>query len=927
MMHLFVHLLILSVAFANNPPPPSPPVHQDELGGNGNEQQFTAVMETTRDPSPYATFIDHDTILQSLGWETTSFADYPSVCDSDAKRVLMPLIPELGLPNSFIRYDCERLVQDLKHHRMTGRWSERAVLEEFFFALTDIPPEDEVVWSEVGLVSSGKWLSDSDHCNWDGITCGSTTIGPGARGMDDDDARKSRCHGKMDVDQLLDIPCPPKTAVTKIDLTSIPRLNGTLINNLYMLTNLHRLNLMKNKIQGSVPASFSEFKKLEFLDVSDNRMSSQLPRNLPSTLEEVWFENNNFTGHIPHDFERFKNLRFIDLSNNQISGTIPGYFTDMSRLNSLVLAGNKLTGSIPDFHAPAMDVLDFSDNKLTEMPDIFPPDLSELKLGSNKLKGPFPNLEVFESLDLLNVTGNEFTGEVPTELDLDDSDEYLNLWLSFGCDKSTLCKPGHDILCSPGYFSPVGAVSELGPCQICPLSESELNKKKLGQTTCSSKDYIAGDVNGDGVLSEREILQLFYVFTNGPEWGSDFQKHWENVNTQTCDLPGISCGGEGEVIAITPNNAKLCAGSSDCQGLPSELSLLKSLQIIGLSGASKLKGSVPSEFGRLEKLNILKLDKCSSLTGTIPTEIGNLKSLKILDLSNSGFSGTLPSELGQLSDLTTLNLGLNSFSGSIPSTVTQMKSLKQLVLSRCKLTGRIPENIQNLQQLENLELYGNRLTGSIPSKLSGMESLKRLDVFSNRLTSSLPAELGTLRNLQIIHAKENLLSGTIPAVIGVLPSLTWFDVSNNNITGTIDSSFGLSPSLVDFKVGGNRIHGKIPVQLCLNNKVNEGLTSKYGCDAILCPLGTYSTAGFATSKSECKPCPSGKSSLHLGASECVRITQNQILGMFFDVMGGESWDEEERRGWKTLPNECDWAGVSCDDNGELNTLAFQIRHT
>ncbi len=455
-----------------------------------------------------------------------------------------------------------------------------------------------------------------------------------------------------------------------------------------------------------------------------------------------------------------------------------------------------------------------------------------------------------------------------------------------------------------------------------------MKKKNLGQTTCPSKDYIAGDVNGDGVLSEREILQLFYVFTSGRDWSSDFQKHWENANTETCDLLGISCGGNGEVIAITPNNANLCAGD-DCHGLPSELGLLKSLQIFGLSGASKLKGTLPSELGMLEKLDVLKLDKCSSLTGHIPTEIGNMKSLKILDLSSSGLTGSLPSELGQLSELTTLNLSLNSFSGSIPSTITQMKSLKQLVLSRCKLSGRIPENIKSLQQLENLELYGNKLTGSIPSKLMGMNSLKRLDVFANKLTSSLPAELGTLMNLQIIHVKENHLSGTIPAVIGVLPSLTWFDISNNNITGTIDPAFGLSTSLVDFKAGQNQIHGVIPNTLCSNKNINEGMTSKYGCDAILCPLGTFNEEGYATSKAECKPCPPGTSTLHLGAdkNKCVTITQREILAMFFEVMGGESWDEAQRRGWNILPNECDWSGVSCDGNGEINTLAFQMRQT
>lgn len=456
-------------------PPSSPPLplHQDELG-DSEEQQSQAIMDfPIAVSSPYATVIDHDLIMRRVGLE--SFIDFvPSLCDSHAEKVLS-LVEELDLPSHFNRYNCVQLVHEFAYHRAKGKWTERAVLEEFFFALIEIPPEEEERWMADDLVVNGEWLGGTHICRWNGITCGSTIVGPGPRGLEKngDDAncavvrgvktcKKTRCNGRMDVDELLGIPCPPKTSVTKIDLTSIPRMSGTLIDNLHMLTNLHRLNLMKNNIRGTVPESFSELKKLEFLDVSENRMTSQLPRNLPSTLEEVWFENNSFTGQIPNDFDRFKNLRFIDMSNNQFTGTIPMYFTEMTRLNSLVLAGNKLTGSIPDFHSEEMDVLDFSDNKLTGLPNILPPDLSELKLGSNKLGGPFPDSKMFETLTLLNITGNDFTGKVPTNLDLEDSEEYLKMWKSFGCDISTLCQPGHDILCSPGYFSPVGAVSELG---------------------------------------------------------------------------------------------------------------------------------------------------------------------------------------------------------------------------------------------------------------------------------------------------------------------------------------------------------------------------------------------------------------------------------------------------------------------------------
>ena len=438
------------------------------------------------DTSSFSPVIDHDVILQGLG----GLRHYPEHSYEDDQgayidSITVTLIQNGTVPNSFQRYDAGRMISELKLHRRTGRWSERAVLEEFFFAVTGVAPEDEKRWKSIGLVTSGKWLSGdvsgADHCKWEGVTCGSTTVGPGLLGMEDDDdddancaivagvktckAKKTRCDGTMDTDEILDVSCPPKDMVTKIDLTSIPYLNGTLISNLYMLSGLHRLNLMKNNMYGTVPPSFSEFKFLEFLDVSDNHLTSTLPLNLPNTLEEVWFENNKFTGSVPDDLDRLEDLRFIDISNNQITGTIPSYFTKMTRLYSIALAGNKLTGSIPNFYMPSLDVLDFADNKLTGMPDIFPPSLNELLLGSNLLKGRFPDEEYLESLSQLNVTGNDFTGEVPTTIQMDiddDSQLYYKLWLSFGCDKSTLCKPGHNILCSPGYFSPFGAISELG---------------------------------------------------------------------------------------------------------------------------------------------------------------------------------------------------------------------------------------------------------------------------------------------------------------------------------------------------------------------------------------------------------------------------------------------------------------------------------
>ena len=37
---------------------------------------------------------------------------------------------------------------------------------------------------------------------------------------------------------------------------------------------------------------------------------------------------------------------------------------------------------------------------------------------------------------------------------------------------------------------------------------------------------------------------------------------------------------------------------------------------------------------------------------------------------------------------------------------------------------------------------------------------------------------------------------------------------------------------------------------------------------------------------------------------------------------GDKWDEERRRNWNSDKNVCDWAGISCNDTGEIIGLSF-----
>ena len=119
----------------------------------------------------------------------------------------------------------------------------------------------------------------------------------------------------------------------------------------------------------------------------------------------------------------------------------------------------------------------------------------------------------------------------------------------------------------------------------------------------------------------------------------------------------------------------------------------------------------------------------------------------------------------------------------------------------------------------------------------------------------------------------------------------------------------------------------------------------------------------------CLPCPEGTTTLRVGSSACQVVTVEDLLGMLYDLASGksegrflcflsirhstahvyillimlsyylsffcrrppplnaqintgDSWSEQQRGGWKSELPVCDWEGVSCDVNGEINGLLF-----
>ena len=179
---------------------------------------------------------------------------------------------------------------------------------------------------------------------------------------------------------------------------------------------------------------------------------------------------------------------------------------------------------------------------------------------------------------------------------------------------------------------------------------------------------------------------------------------------------------------------------------------------------NELSGEIPEELGSLTKLEILSLSR-NELTGEIPTELGGLANLEWLYLGDNQLTGPIPSGLGSLAKLQRLSLYDNQLTGPVPTWLGNLTDLQELDLWGNQLTGTIPPELGRLTNLGILALGGNQLTGPIPPELGSLANLQRLSLYDNQLTGTIPTGLGSLANLEELFLSGNQLTGCIPAGI------------------------------------------------------------------------------------------------------------------------------------------------------------------
>lgn len=174
------------------------------------------------------------------------------------------------------------------------------------------------------------------------------------------------------------------------------------------------LDISSNRLTGALPNDVFQLKRLEILDMHDNRFDSNIPGNIPENSDR---------------------LKFVALHSNKLNGTIPSTIANLQRLSHLDVTNNRLTGTIPKEMERQSDTLTYlflgaNDYQEGTIPSLVYAltNLRELSLKSSKRTGPIAGvIGALDSMLVLDLDDNRLTGSIPNEIGMLTNLQFLLL--------------------------------------------------------------------------------------------------------------------------------------------------------------------------------------------------------------------------------------------------------------------------------------------------------------------------------------------------------------------------------------------------------------------------------------------------------------------------------------------------------------------
>lgn len=699
-------------------------------------------------------------------------------------------------------------------------------------------------------------------------------------------------------------------------------LTGEIPPELGQIPYLRHLGLDGNQLVGTIPSGLSSLSHLELLLLSSNHLTGPIPDwlgNLTS-LTTLSLAGNDLVGSIPPTLANLKNLTSLWLGMNHLEGEMPAFLGELTKLQTLSLSFNRFTGPIPNLSALTnLTTLELA-NKPQESPGLSGPipawignltKLTHLHLEGNSLEGPIPDsLRNLTRLEVLNLNNNRLTGQVPTWLGNLSNLKELSLCCNASAGNRGLTGAIPATLGSLGKLTvfDLSGNNLSGNIPDSILSLPELTNLYLARNNLegdlpATAAATAGDVEGAAAGSKLQVIDVSYNKLTGIKlnWGAGTPVKSVNLRGNQIEqsipaalfkiptLEFIDLGDnqlEGhipDVAALTNLKILKLDHNNLSGGIPFNIDALRKLEVLNLSynaldrtldlpattvlphlyfldlSHNKLWREVPREIGLLTGLKTLRLND-NRFTGKIPSELGNLKSLEELDLSRNGFMGGFPACIGELTNLKHLAMRdivprnpegpwetqdagtsvADLFGGRLPETFGLLTKLQYLDLNGLYMTGPLPAGMADMTSLTHLDLGNNFFDGDVPDGFSRLTKLQYFDMhwtpylnntlplanvvkmkqltycdlaFGPVVPGPIPLGIGDLKNLRTLELSGNGIEGEIPSRLGELGLLTILGLQDNDFVGEIPKEIGNLRALQVLNLGGNRLRGKIPTEL------------------------------------------------------------------------------------------------------------------
>ncbi|KAF3628228.1 putative LRR receptor-like serine/threonine-protein kinase EFR-like [Capsicum annuum] len=492
-------------------------------------------------------------------------------------------------------------------------------------------------------------------------------------------------------------------------------LRGNIPEGIANLHNMNSLVIQFNQLMGSIPSTIFNISRIEFIAFTGNSLSGSLPNGLCNglpILKGLYVSYNKLYRHMPTSLSNCSQLQILSLSENEFDGPIQSEIGRLSNLQILELGANHFTGSLPPNMGsilPNIEVLYLMN--LTNLVETIPHSISNcsklisLELSFNQLTGLIPNsLGYLTHLRYLNLGGNNLTSDSSLSFltSLTNCRSLTTLSLYLNPLNGMLPASSGNLTTSLSTFLAISCkIQGRIPVEIGNLS-SLLDLDLSGNNLAGSIPTSIGNL--------RNLQGLF--LSSNKLTGSIVDnicklQCLDVINLTQNQLSGSHPNCLGKVTSLREIHLGSYKLSSN---IPPRLGNLHDLVVLDLS-SNNMVGSLPREIGNLQAAKLIDLSM-NQFSNGIPREIGGLQNLAHLSLRHNKLQGSIPESMSNMVGLEFLDLSYNNISGTIPKSLEKLQNLKYFNVSVYKLYGEIPSGGPFKNLTSHFFIHNEALCGS-----------------------------------------------------------------------------------------------------------------------------------------------------------------------------------------------------------------------